>query len=187
MEVGGTAGGGADGARDVLRLNIVAGNGAGETVEVADEFVIGRQAPGAGSLANDIEISRTHARITAEPDGRFVIEDLGSTNGTYVNGARIETPVALEAGDRIEVGGSALLVQATTVQPAPAPPPSVVHEPREPSNEATPLGPLASFSLRIEVDPAAGRVTVALDDDSDQIGLVHIDGRWHLERPPSEE
>ena len=187
MESGDTAGGGAGGAGAVLRLNIVSGNGAGETVEVADEFVIGRQASGAGTLANDIEISRTHARIWSEGDRHFVIEDLGSTNGTYVNGARIDTPVALEAGDRIEVGASALVVQSTTIQPAPAPSGTVVHVPREPGEEATPHVPLPPFALRIEVDPAAGRVTVALDEDSDEIGLVHRDGRWRLDRPSSEE
>jgi pSer/pThr/pTyr-binding forkhead associated (FHA) protein len=108
-------------AGEKLRLKIVSGNAAGDTVEVGDEeFIIGRQAEGAGSLANDIEISRTHARIRSEADGSFVIEDLGSTNGTYVNGRRIDKPLALEVGDRIEVGASALVVQVGAIQPTPA-------------------------------------------------------------------
>ena len=103
-----------------LRLKIVSGNAAGDTVEVEDEFIIGRQAEGAGSLRNDIEISRRHARISAEPDGSFVVEDLGSTNGTYVNGRRVDAPLRLEVGDRIEVGSSALVVQVGAIQPTPA-------------------------------------------------------------------
>jgi pSer/pThr/pTyr-binding forkhead associated (FHA) protein len=214
MEASGTAGAGAP---DKLRLKIVSGNAAGDTVEVGDEeFIIGRQAEGAGSLANDIEISRTHARISAEPDGRFVIQDLGSTNGTYVNGRRIEKPLALEVGDRIEVGASTLVVQVGAIQPTPAAsetiaPPSRSAEPAtdvpaateaapEPAEAApaeveaaaaeapAPGGGAAApdvpppFSLRIEVDPAAGKATVALDDDSDEIGLTHSDGRWRLDK-----
>jgi pSer/pThr/pTyr-binding forkhead associated (FHA) protein len=108
------------GGGEKLRLKIVAGNAAGDTVEVEDEFQIGRQSEGAGSLASDIEISRRHAVIRAAADGRFVIEDLGSTNGTYVNGRRVEAPLALEVGDRIEVGASALVVQVGAIQPTPA-------------------------------------------------------------------
>ena len=192
MEASDTAGAGVP---DVLRLKIVSGNAAGDTVEVQDEFVIGRQAPGAGTLANDIEISRTHARIWAEADGRFVIEDLGSTNGTYVNGRRVDVPTALEVGDRIEVGSSALVVQVGAIQPTPPSSETVVPPPPEPSTDvaapagpaapavpAAPAEPLPPFSLRIEVDPVAGRATVALDEGAEQVGLVLVDGRWVLER-----
>jgi pSer/pThr/pTyr-binding forkhead associated (FHA) protein len=212
MEASGTGGAGAP---EKLRLKIVSGNAAGDTVEVGqEEFIIGRQAEGAGSLANDIEISRTHARITGEADGSFVIEDLGSTNGTYVNGRRIDRPLALEVGDRIELGASALVVQVGAIQPTPAasetvappsrsapaapepagtevpdveaaPEPEVAEAASEPvaevAEEAAPAA-LPPFSLRIEVDPAAGKATVALDDDSEEIGLTHSDGRWRLDR-----
>ena len=190
MEASGTAGAGAP---EKLRLKIVSGNAAGDTVEVGEEeFIIGRQAEGAGSLANDIEISRTHARITADSEGRFVIEDLGSTNGTYVNGRRIEKPLALEVGDRIEVGASTLVVQVGSIQPTPAASETIAPPSRsaEPATEAAPEpaeapdepaeaapaeveaavaeAPAADasaaapdvpppFSLRIEVDTAAGK------------------------------
>lgn len=104
-----------------LRLKVAAGNAAGSVIEVEDELIIGRQAAGAGSLANDIEISRRHARITSDAEGRYSIEDLGSTNGTYVNGRAIETPVVLEPGDRIEVGATALVVQVRAVTPRSTP------------------------------------------------------------------
>lgn len=51
--------------------------------------------------------SRRHARVTAEGD-RAVLEDLGSKNGTFVNGERIDGPRTLRPGDRIEVGGVAV-------------------------------------------------------------------------------
>ena len=88
-----------------LLLEVVVGNAVGSQIEVEDEFLIGREAPDAGKLADDHEISRRHARITRTPEGAFVIEDLASTNGTFVNGARIKASQRLTEGDRIELGG----------------------------------------------------------------------------------
>jgi predicted component of type VI protein secretion system len=77
-----------------------------------DELLIGRQAPGPGKLGNDIEISRRHARVMRESNGQFLIEDLGSTNGTYVNGERILGAQVLKAGDTVEMGDTKLTVEA---------------------------------------------------------------------------
>ena len=114
---------------DKLRLKVVEGNAAGEVIVVEEELVIGRQAEGDGALASDVEISRQHARISSETGGRFGIEDLGSTNGTFINGRRLDGRVTLETGDRITLGASALVVQVGSLQPTPttsdtiAPPP----------------------------------------------------------------
>src|SRR5207245_1480962 len=62
-------------------------------------------------LAEDEEISRAHARITLEPSGACEIEDLGSTNGTYVNGMRISRAEELSVGDTIEMGQTTLAVR----------------------------------------------------------------------------
>lgn len=51
----------------------------------------------------DIDTSRHHAEILCE-DGRCVIRDLSSTNGTWINGKRAEAPHELKGGDRIEIG-----------------------------------------------------------------------------------
>lgn len=48
-------------------------------------------------------ISRIHCRLTADRSDQLVVEDLGSTNGTLVNGERIER-VMLRAGDRLTIG-----------------------------------------------------------------------------------
>lgn len=184
-----------------LRLKVVEGNAAGTVIEVEEEFVIGRQAEGDGTLASDVEISRQHARVSAESDGRFGIEDLGSTNGTYVNGRRLQGTTTLETGDRIEVGASALVVQFSNLQPTPtgsgtiAPPPGDAElgaEPTSPEVQAPPgsetdpaeLGrpaPLPpSFAIRIEVDLENGKAAVSLDEASDEVNLVYEDGRWRL-------
>src|SRR5512141_486791 len=48
-------------------------------------------------------ISKRHARVVLK-DGRFIIVDLKSTNGTYINGRRIDAPYVLKEGDKIYVG-----------------------------------------------------------------------------------
>jgi pSer/pThr/pTyr-binding forkhead associated (FHA) protein len=135
-----------------LRLKVVSGNAAGMLIEVEQELVIGREADGHGALASDVEISRRHARIASEAGGEYVIEDLGSTNGTYLNGRRVEAATALQTGDRIELGSSALVVQFSNLQPTPpgsgtieAPPldaePPAEPPPAEPPPAETPAEP----------------------------------------------
>jgi pSer/pThr/pTyr-binding forkhead associated (FHA) protein len=63
---------------------------------------IGR-ATGADFIVDAALISRVHCRLTALTDGELEVRDLESTNGTYVNGERIET-ARLAPGDRLQVG-----------------------------------------------------------------------------------
>src|SRR5690348_11189195 len=81
------------------------------SILVEDELVIGREADGAGQLAEDDEISRLHARVQLAGSGSCTIEDLGSTNGTFVNGRRISAPQTLSEGDTIALGGTSLEVR----------------------------------------------------------------------------
>jgi pSer/pThr/pTyr-binding forkhead associated (FHA) protein len=115
-------------SEDGLRLEVIAGNAAGSEILVEDELVIGRQAEGAGRLSEDSEISRQHAHLAREASGDYSIEDLGSSNGTFVNGLRLAAPQLLAEGDSIEVGATTLLVRsipakAQAAQTAPSPPP----------------------------------------------------------------
>jgi diguanylate cyclase (GGDEF)-like protein len=55
---------------------------------------------------HDGSISRRHCRVERTDDGRYVVVDLGSTNGTRLNGARVREPAALAEGDKIFVGSS---------------------------------------------------------------------------------
>jgi pSer/pThr/pTyr-binding forkhead associated (FHA) protein len=99
-------------APEAIVLRVTEGPATGNLLRVgAEELLIGRQAPGQGKLGNDIEISRRHARVTRSGDGSFVIEDLGSTNGTFVNGDRITGARVLQAGDKLEMGDTKLTVE----------------------------------------------------------------------------
>jgi PAS domain S-box-containing protein len=67
------------------------------------ETVLGR-GPGVDLVVQDEGISRKHAQISFQPDGACVLVDLGSRNGTQVNGAPVTTAVLLEHGDQIHIG-----------------------------------------------------------------------------------
>jgi FHA domain-containing protein len=72
---------------------------------------IGR-APECELVLRDSRVSRRHARLAAR-DGLLVLSDLGSTNGTRVNGHRV-TEVVLGAGDRIAIGETVLTIEPAT-------------------------------------------------------------------------
>ncbi len=75
----------------------------GTSIPIAGPIIIGRS-PGADIVIADDFVSSSHARVTPSPDGAAVIEDLGSTNGTVVNGSLISQAVALASGDVIDLG-----------------------------------------------------------------------------------
>lgn len=162
-----------------LKLKVTGGNALGTELQVDDELLIGREATGEGKLGDDLEISRRHAKISRSGQGEFTIADLGSTNGTIVNGRKITGSEALYPGDTIEVGASKLVVQVTTVA---TPEGRAEQDPTEQSppkaTEEASLPP--PLSLRIDVDLASGEAVLAIDEASEPIRLVHTDGRWHL-------
>src|SRR4051794_21542872 len=132
-------------------LKVTAGNATGQDVPPERELVIGRSTPGIGSLGGDSEISRVHARVFRDPSGQLTVEDLGSTNGTFVNGNRISSPTPLRPGDELRVGqttlgveGGAVAEGATAVgQPippvvAPPPPAAAATPPTQPLPPAQP-------------------------------------------------
>jgi pSer/pThr/pTyr-binding forkhead associated (FHA) protein len=73
----------------------------GQRWQINDQLVIGRD-PSCELVIVDRQVSRYHARLESTPEG-VVLEDLGSKNGTFCNGARIEEPVLLKDGDLIQV------------------------------------------------------------------------------------
>src|SRR3954469_3094251 len=96
-------------------LKVVAGNAAGSTIGLEQELVIGRSTPGAGSLGGDGEISRVHGRFYRDASGQLLVEDLGSTNGTFVNGSRISAATPLKPGDQVRVGQTTMTVEGGAV------------------------------------------------------------------------
>ena len=94
------------GRRRQLYLKVVEpAEQAGRTYDLDDELTIGRS-PGCGvPLGDDIYASTLHARLFRHNDQLWV-EDLGSTNGSYVNAERIAQAVRLGKGDLLQVGST---------------------------------------------------------------------------------
>ena len=68
----------------------------------AERTTIGRS-PDNDIFLDDVTVSRKHA-VLAQNGNQFLIEDLGSLNGTFVNRRRIESPTRLESGDEVQIG-----------------------------------------------------------------------------------
>jgi pSer/pThr/pTyr-binding forkhead associated (FHA) protein len=78
----------------------------GRTFELNGELTVGRAA-GCQVALEDNYVSQLHARVFAR-DGTVWVEDLGSTNGTYVNDRRVSAPLAVRRGDQLKVGSTVL-------------------------------------------------------------------------------
>ncbi len=76
---------------------------AGGSYSLSRELSIGRAA-GCQVTLDDTYISQLHAKVSRNDDGDVVVEDLGSTNGTYLNRQRVTAPVMAQRGDRLQVG-----------------------------------------------------------------------------------
>jgi pSer/pThr/pTyr-binding forkhead associated (FHA) protein len=81
----------------------------GTLYELGDELTVGRASGCQIALTEDTYASQLHARIFRK-DGRVWLEDLGSTNGTYLNAKAVSAPVALRRGDRLQIGRTVLEV-----------------------------------------------------------------------------
>jgi len=98
-------------AGPATRIVAIQGPHAGQTFEItADLMTIGREAVHPIALVNDMGISRSHAQIVRQGD-QVLIEDLGSTNGTYVNGVRISAPTPIKPGDTVQLGASLFRIE----------------------------------------------------------------------------
>lgn len=89
-------------AQEIPMLVAQAGPLQGQHIALEHPLVFGRDA-GCDILIADRQISRYHARITPTPEG-IILEDLGSKNGTHINGAQISGPVVLQDGDVVQIG-----------------------------------------------------------------------------------
>jgi S1-C subfamily serine protease len=92
----------------------------GETVELRGRIVVGR-GEDCHVVLDDGKASRHHAALTPLPDGGVRVEDLGSTNGTFVDGRRVTTPTVLLPGSVLTIGDTQLAPAAAAAAPAPSP------------------------------------------------------------------
>ena len=82
----------------------------GTTFALTNGLGIGREPDNTIVILDDAYISGHHVKITVA-DGRVLIDDLASKNGTYLNGARLSRQEQLRSGDRIQVGYTVLEAQ----------------------------------------------------------------------------
>src|SRR6478752_5305494 len=99
----------------MTQLRLLTGPAAGRKIDVGPDhrFVIGRD-DACNLVLSDTEVSRRHAYLIETPGGGLEVGDLGSSNGTRVNGRRIEAPAQLKPGDTLEIGGSRMQIDAPT-------------------------------------------------------------------------
>jgi signal transduction histidine kinase/CheY-like chemotaxis protein len=98
-------------APSAVRLTVVEGPAIGQEFKFDGAATIGRS-PDATVMVDDPGVSRLHARIKRVDNGAFEVEDLGSKNGTFVNGSRVEQGAAA-LGDKIRVGPRVVLTLAS--------------------------------------------------------------------------
>jgi pSer/pThr/pTyr-binding forkhead associated (FHA) protein len=80
----------------------------GRLYDLGDELTVGRAA-GCGVCIEDSYASQLHARVFRR-GGQLYVEDLGSTNGTYLNRRKVAGPTAVRRGDKLQVGNTVLEV-----------------------------------------------------------------------------
>lgn len=80
----------------------------GRTFPLGQEVTVGRAA-GCQVTLDDTYASQIHARLFAR-DGQLFVEDLGSTNGTYLNRTKVQGPMVMQRGDKLQVGNTVMEV-----------------------------------------------------------------------------
>ncbi len=146
-----------------LQLLVQQGPRAGQSFDLDKPVItLGREA-GSDIVLEDPQVSRHHARLTLQAGG-YVIEDLGSTNGTFINEQRLAGAQLINPGDKLRLGDNVVLsvsgslgVGETVVGHGQAPtlPPSFGAPPPPPSSFSAPPPPPPSFSTPPPPPPMA--------------------------------
>jgi class 3 adenylate cyclase len=136
-------------------LAVLDGAAGGRRIRVSGKLTVGR-GDDAGLLIDDPEISRVHAVIGSTAEG-LEIRDLGSLNGTLVNGERISSPTLLAPGDVVKIGATRVEVLSVGDR-GPAPVPRASPTPVEAEHELRPVSVLfadivGSTPLAEQLDP----------------------------------
>jgi predicted component of type VI protein secretion system len=118
-------------------LIVRSGPRAGERIELVGELVVGRE--NADVTVSDAEVSRRHLAVRPHEDG-VELEDLESTNGTFVDGARLSAVVVLSSSARVIVGETELEIEVDEPEPEPRFDPSLTRL-REREPDATIIAP----------------------------------------------
>ncbi len=134
-----------------------------------DETVIGRH-PECHIQIDSNMVSRKHARVFRD-GGRFLVEDLGSGNGTTVNGVRIVNPTPLSHDDRVKLGPILIrYIDQAAAQSRPSPAPGGAGAPgQRPAGAA----PAFKFNLAEDAEDAA-TITGSLTGESGRFGALDV-------------
>ena len=119
-------------------LIVRSGPRAGERIELVGELVVGRE--NADVTVNDEEVSRRHLAVRPHEDG-VELEDLGSTNGTFVDGARLSAVVVVSSSARVVLGETRLEIEVEEPEPDFDPSATRLRE-RPPERDATIVAPV---------------------------------------------
>ena len=92
-------------------LMISQGNQAGLSADLASGVIMIGRGADCQLILEDDYVSTRHARVVSTPDGIY-IEDLGSTNGSYVNGQRITAPTTITMADTVRIGKTILKLES---------------------------------------------------------------------------
>jgi S1-C subfamily serine protease len=140
------------------RLQFASGAQQGQAAHVAgDRFLVGRGSDCELTLA-DGEASRRHALLRPQADGTVVLEDLGSTNGTFVNGRRISGPVTLRGGERVRIGDTELNFLDGAAPPTQPPSPATAPPPPGAAAAAAAAGSGAGAASAGSAPPTPSRI-----------------------------
>src|SRR5436305_13657491 len=102
-----------------LLLKFTDNDGMDQIISVyKDRFTVGRHSENNLTIA-DGRLSRDHLKIE-QRSGAFFVSDLGSSNGTKLNGRVVTDPVKLSNGDELDLGGVAIRVEIVSRESAPA-------------------------------------------------------------------
>jgi predicted component of type VI protein secretion system len=118
-------------------LIVRSGPRSGERIELVGELVVGRE--NADVTVHDDEVSRRHLAVRPHEDG-VELEDLGSTNGTFVDGARLSAVVVVSSGARVTLGETELEIEIEVPEPEIDPSATRLRE-RPPERDATIVRP----------------------------------------------
>lgn len=103
-------GGGEPPERGPSRLVVTEGPLRGTTLPLTSSAILIGRAPSCTLVLDDDYSSSRHARLYPQ-NGQWFVEDLGSTNGTFLGGTRVDAPTPVPPGGRVKVGTSVLELQ----------------------------------------------------------------------------
>ncbi len=116
---------------------------------------------------SDGSISRKHCRVERDPEsGRYILVDLGSTNGTVINGTRVDRKVPLAAGDKIFLGASVVRFAYSD---------ALDLEYQQKVEELVTTDPLTGLTVRREYDPLYEAMVEQARADGDPLSLMVLD------------